>query len=342
MELTSLQAFVKVVQTGSFTRAAEALNTQKAYLSRVVTQLEKELGVRLLERTTRALSLTEIGREFFERAVGILASVEDAQRAVQKAQGEPRGVLRLTCGVEFGMIAVSGWITTYLERYPQVRVDADFTGRIVDIVHEGFDVAIRVGPLADSTLTARKLGELRYGWFAAPAYLARRAAPSLPSDLATHEVLAFAGGSHQATWVMSQDSQQERIALQPRMKANNVFAVRDAAVGGLGIAQLPLIVAAPAVQAGLLRPLLTDWSAPAVPIHAVFASARYLTPKVRGFIDLAVDAMLPGANGQGDPAGTSDAPTAPQTKPSIPAISRITAQAEPTQTVAAGVSNRRP
>ena len=294
MELSSLQAFVKVVQTGSVTRAADALNTQKAYLSRVVTQLEKELGVRLLERTTRALSLTEIGREFFERAVGILASVEDAQRTVQKAQGEPRGVLRLTCGVEFGMIAVSGWIATYLERHPQVRVDADFTRRIVDIVHEGFDLAIRVGPLADSALTARKLGELHYGLFAAPAYVARRTAPNLPSDLATHDVLAFAGGSHQAIWVLSQDSRQEKILLQPRMKANNVFAVRDAAVGGLGIAQLPLIVAAPAVHAGQLHPVLTDWSPPAVPVHAVFASARYLTPKVRGFIDLAVDAMQHG------------------------------------------------
>ncbi|MHB8348704.1 MAG: LysR family transcriptional regulator [Acidiferrobacterales bacterium] len=294
MELTSLQAFVKVVQTGSFTRAADALNTQKAYLSRVVTQLEKELGVRLLERTTRALSLTEIGREFFERAVGILASVEDAQRTVQKAQGEPRGVLKLTCGVEFGMIAVSGWIGAYLERYPQARVDADFTGRIVDIVHEGFDVAIRVGPLADSTLTARKLGELRYGLFAAPVYLERRGAPDQPGNLETHDTLAFAGGSHRARWALSSGNQQERVALQPRMRVNNVFAVRDGAVAGLGIAKLPLIVAAPAVQAGQLRPLLTDWSLPAVPVHAVFASARYLTPKVRGFIDLAVDAMHSG------------------------------------------------
>ena len=291
MEITALQAFVKVVQTGSFTRAADALHTQKAYLSRVVTQLEKELGARLLERTTRSLSLTEIGREFFERAVSILASVEDAQRAVQKAQGEPRGVLKLTCGVEFGMIAVSAWIAAYLERYPQVRVDAEFTGRIVDIVHEGFDLAIRVGPLADSTLTARKLGELRYGLFAAPAYLARRAAPEHPAELETHDVLSFAGGSHQATWTLSCGHQQERVTLQPRMKANNVFAVRDAAIAGLGIAQLPLIVAAPTVQAGQLSQILGAWSLPAVPVHAVFASARYLTPKVRGFIDLAVDAV---------------------------------------------------
>jgi len=291
MELASLRAFVKVVQTGSFTRAAEALNTQKAYLSRVVTQLEKELGARLLERTTRSLSLTEVGREFFERSVGILSSVEDAERAVQKAQGEPRGVLKLTCGIEFGMLAVSSWIADYLARHPQVRIDADFTGRLVDIVHEGFDLAIRVGPLADSTLTARKLGELGYGLYAAPGYLARRMAPGQPADLVTHETLAFSGGSHQATWMLSQGQKTERVTVQPRLKANNVFAVRDAAVAGLGIAQMPVLVAETAVRTGQLCGVLTDWSLPAVPVHAVFASARYLTPKVRAFIDLAVEAM---------------------------------------------------
>jgi LysR family transcriptional regulator for bpeEF and oprC len=292
MELASLRAFVKVVQTGSFTRAAEALGTQKAYLSKVITQLEKDLGARLLERTTRSLSLTEIGREFFERAVGILASVEDAERAVQKAQGEPRGVLKITCGVEFGMLAVSRWIAAYLSRYPQVRVEADFTGRLVDIVHEGFDLAVRVGPLADSTLTARKLGELRYGLYAAPTYLARYAAPRLPAELVTHETLAFSGGSHQPTWSLACDQQVERVSLQPRLKANNVFSVRDAAVAGHGIAQLPILVADAAVKAGQLRRVLTEWSLPTVPVHAVFASARYLTPKVRAFIDLASDAEL--------------------------------------------------
>lgn len=295
MDVPSLQAFVKVVQTGSFTRAADALNTQKAHLSRVVSQLERELGVRLLERTTRALSLTEIGREFFERAVGILASIEDAERAVQKAQGEPRGTLKLTCGVEFGMIAVSAWIDRYLARHPQVRVDVDFTGRVVDMVHEGFDLAVRLGPLADSTLAARRLGELHYGLFAAPDYLARRGAPDQPQALTEHEVLAFAGGNHQATWTLWQGQQQERVVLAPRLKANNVFAVRDAAVAGLGVAQLPLVVAAGPLADRRLVPVLTDWSPPAVPVHAVFASARYLTPKVRSFIDLALEAMaVPG------------------------------------------------
>lgn len=292
MDIPSLKAFVKVVQLGSFTRAADALNTQKAHLSRVITQMERELGVRLLERTTRSLSLTEIGREFFERAIGILASVDDAQRAVQRAQGEPRGTLRLTCGVEFGMIAVSGWIERYLSLHPQVRVDADFTARLVDIVHEGFDLAVRVGPLADSSLMARRLGELHYAVYASPSYLARRGTPQAPAQLSSHDTLAFSGGSHQATWTLMRDgADEQRVALQPRLKANNVFAVRDAAQAGLGIALLPRIVADETVRSGGLVPILTDWTPPRVPVHAVFASARYLTPKVRAFIDLAIERM---------------------------------------------------
>lgn len=299
MDLTHIRAFVKVVQTSSFTRAAEALGTQKAQLSRLVSQLERLLGARLLERTTRALALTEVGRDFFERAVGILASVDDAERAVQRAKGVPQGVLRLTCGVEFGMIAVSAWIGRCLERYPDLRIDADFTARLVDIVHEGFDLAIRVGPLADSSLVARRLGSLDYGLYAAPAYLARRTAPATPEELAKHDLLAFSGGSHHSVWTLrpAAGAPEERVAFEPRLRANNVFAVRDAAVAGHGIAQLPLIVAAPAARDGLLVPVLPAWHPPSVPVHAVFASARYLTPKVRAFIELAVEAMTSNATG---------------------------------------------
>jgi DNA-binding transcriptional LysR family regulator len=291
MQFSTLRAFVKVAQTGSFTRAAGVLNTQKAHLSRVIGQLESELGVRLFDRTTRSLSLTEVGRELYERAVGILASIEDVHRAIQRSQGEPRGTLRLTCGVEFGMIAVTVWINRYLARYPQAGIDADFTNRAVDIVHEGFDLAIRVGPLADSTLTARKLGELAYGLFASPEYLARHACPMHPDDLAHHEMLMFSGGSHRACLFLTREEQRENIDVTPRLAANNVFAVRDAAIDGLGVTKLPCIVAAPALREGRLRPVLAEWSLPNVAIHAVFASARYLTPKVRSFIDLAVEAM---------------------------------------------------
>lgn len=288
MDLPAIQCFVKVVQTGSFTRAADALHTQKAHVSRVVSQLEAELGVRLLERSTRALSLTEVGREFFERAVGILASVDDAQRVVQKSQGEPRGTLKLTCGVEFGMMAVSNWINLYLQEHPQVRVDVDFTSRVVDIVHEGFDLAIRVGPLADSSLAARKLGELGYGLYASEDYIHRRGAPEQPENLAAHYMLLFAGGSLTTTLQLTREGAPSSVAVQPRLKANNVFAVRDAAIAGLGIAQMPTLVAHAAVETGQLQTVLPQWELASVPVHAVFASARYLTPKVRSFIDLAV------------------------------------------------------
>lgn len=293
MELQELSAFVKVVQTGSFTRAAESLGTQKAHLSRVITQLEKKLGVRLLERSTRSLSLTEVGREMFERAVGILGAVDDAKRSAQKTQAEPRGVLKLTCGVEFGMLAVSRWVADYLLRYPQVQVQAEFTGRLVDMVHEGFDLAIRLGNLPDSSLAARKLGDLEYGLFASPAYLARRGVPENPADLTRHDRLVFSGGasSQALAWQLVSGDVQAEVTGAPRLLVNNSFSVRDAALQGLGIALLPLVVVREQLVQGTLVRVLPLWKRPDVPVHAVFPSARYLTPKVRAFIELGVAAF---------------------------------------------------
>jgi DNA-binding transcriptional LysR family regulator len=267
------------------------LNTQKAYLSRVVTKLEGKLGVRLLERTTRSLSLTEVGREIFERAVGILGAVEDTERVAQQMLAEPRGVLKLTCGVEFGMIAVSGWINTYLRRYPQVNVEADFTGRVVEIVHEGFDLAIRLGELPDSRLAARRLGEIRYGLFASPDYLKHQGIPDQPDDLASHDLLSFSGGADQGNWRLGKGEEVRCIDVSGRLKINNSFAVRDAAIQGLGIAKLPLLIASASIASGELIKILAEWVSPAVPVHAVFPSSRYLTPKVRAFIDNAAAAF---------------------------------------------------
>lgn len=291
MELQELSAFVKVVQTGSFTRAADSLGTQKAQLSRSISQLETKLGVRLLERTTRSLSLTEVGREMFERAVGILGAVDDAQRAAQKTQAEPRGTLKLTCGVEFGMISVSRWIAEYLQRYSLVQVQADFTGRLVDLVHEGFDLAIRVGNLPDSSLAARKLGDLQYGLFASPDYLARRGVPVSPAELVNHDRLAFSGGVQPQFWRLSDGLEEVKVDVAPRLRINNSFAVRDAVEVGLGIAQLPLVVVQSQLERGSLVPVLPGWIPPSVPVHALFPSARYLTPKVRAFIDHAAQAF---------------------------------------------------
>lgn len=288
INLDAVQAFAKVVQTGSFTRAAEAMHTHKAHLSRVIGQLERELGARLLERTTRSLSLTEVGREFHARSAAILAAVEDARQAVAQAQGEPRGTLRLTCGVEFGMLAVSGWITQYLARYPRMKVDAEITGRLVDVVHEGFDLAIRVGTLPESTLTARRLGTIGYALYAAPAYLKGRGTPQSPQDLAQHDLLVFTPGRGPSGWHLEKRGETVRVPLQPRFRATNSFHVRDAAAAGLGIALLPRLIGDPLAAAGKLGIVLKGWSAPELPVSAVFASARYLAPKVRAFIDLAL------------------------------------------------------
>jgi LysR family transcriptional regulator, regulator for bpeEF and oprC len=288
METSELNAFVKVVQTGSFTKAAELLGTQKAHLSRVVSQMERRLGVRLLERTTRSLSLTEVGREMFERAVGILAAIEEAQQAAQRTLDEPRGVLKLTCGVEFGQLAVGRWINTYLQRYPQVTVQADWNNRVVDIVHEGFDLAIRLGDLPDSSLAARKLGELDYGLYASPTYLRRRGSPSHAQDLHQHELLLFIGGRSKQGWHLQREDEHVRISTpNARYQINNSFAVFEAAVAGLGIAKLPRLLAQQTNNSARLTEVMTDWASPTVAVHAVFPSARFLSSKVRGFVDTA-------------------------------------------------------
>jgi len=228
--------------------------------------------------------------------MGILASVDEVRLAMQHTQGEPRGSLRLTCGVEFGLAAVSGWIADYLERYPQVQVDADFTNRVVDIVHEGFDLAVRVGPLSDSSLAARRLGTLSYGLYASADYVRRKGEPAHPADLAQHHLIAFSGGGHQGTWLLRRDDESQLVQAQPRLRVNNSLAARDAARRGQGIALLPRLIVEDAGAGNCLQRVLADWSAPQVAVHAVFASARYLAPKVREFIDLAVSKFDAGAS----------------------------------------------
>jgi LysR family transcriptional regulator, regulator for bpeEF and oprC len=291
MTLEQLKILVKVVQSGSFTRAAELLETQKSYISRVIAQLEAELGAKLLERTTRALSVTEMGREVFERAVGILGAVEDTTRLVHNTQGEPRGLLRLTCGVEFGMLAVARWVNEYLEKSPMVTADVEYTSRVLDLVHEGFDLAIRVGRVEESRLVARQLGQLEYALFACPRYLERQGRPSAPEQLREHSLVMFSGGTHRRGWTLIPGG-VERDAVKvegpARMRVNNSFAVRDALLHSLGIGQLPLLIAMEGLAAERLVPVLAEWRPPAVPVYAVYPSNRYLSPKVRAFVDLAL------------------------------------------------------
>jgi LysR family transcriptional regulator for bpeEF and oprC len=299
MNLDQLAVFVKVVQAGSFTRAADVMQSQKSHVSRVISQLESQLGVKLLERTTRSLRVTEIGKELFERAVGIQGAIEDMERVAHNTHGEPRGTLRITCGVEFGMIAVSGWVNEFLDSYPMVLAEVEYTSRVLDLVHEGFDLAIRVGMLDDSRLAARSLGTIEYGLFACPRYVARLGMPESVEALKHHALIMFTGGSHRSGWQLRRDAEMMKIESAAKLRVNNSFAVRDALLRSLGVGQLPLMVASDCVKSGRLVQVLPDWAPSPVPVHAVFPGNRYLTPKVRAFVDLAV-ARFPSENAFSD------------------------------------------
>jgi DNA-binding transcriptional LysR family regulator len=287
LDIPTLTAFVTVVRAGTFTAAARTLRTHKTHLSRVVSRLESQLGVQLIRRTTRSLTATEVGRELFQRATCVLTALEETERAISQAQGEPRGVLRLTCGVEFGVLAVSHWVSRYLSRYPKTRAEADFTNRMVDIVHEGIDVAIRVGVLGDSGLSARKLGDIRYALYASPKYMRGRPSPKLPGDLAEHDLVAHSPTGAATMGKLTREKQAAEINKTPRLVVNNSMAAREATVAGLGIAVLPSYMAAPLVADKRLVQVLPGWERPSVPVHAVFASSRFLAPTVRAFVDLA-------------------------------------------------------
>lgn len=285
LDTAQLTAFVTVVRAGSFTAAADVLETDKAHLSRLVSRLEEYLGAQLLTRSTRALTLTEIGRDVYERSTGILAAMEDVVAVTAHAQSAPSGVLRLTCGEEFGALVVSQWIVAFQKTYPDVRVEVTMTNRVVDLFHEGFDLAIRVGALPDSALSARKLGEISYGVYASPAYLKRRRKPERIADLAGHDYLSFSGGA--ATPTLHNGEEKFTPTWPPRLIADNNALLRTAAAGGLGVAVLPSFQGDALVRRGMLATILLGWGRPAAPVHAVFASSRFLAPKVRAFVDLA-------------------------------------------------------
>jgi LysR family transcriptional regulator for bpeEF and oprC len=291
IELSEMEAYVAVVTEGSFTAAARRLGVDKAHISRVIRRMEEKLGAQLIHRSTRRLSPTEAGSDYFERARAILGAAEAAEAAMAQQSLEPRGRLRVTAGAEFGNTRVDGWIADFLKAAPKVTVWAEYTNRFVDIIHEGIDVAIRIGDLENSDLSARKLGELPYGLYASPDYL--RGAPGLRTvaDLKRHELIMHAPRGR-PVWMLVNGSQSERISQTPRCTTNNTLGACNLAVSGLGVVQLPQYLAEPHVRRGGLSRVLDRWARTPAPVHAVFAPSRYVDPKVRGFIDLAASRLL--------------------------------------------------
>lgn len=284
--LAAIQAFVSAVEAGSFVRAAERLGTSTSTLSRQVAELEAGLGARLLNRTTRKLSLTEGGQAFYERAVQVLTDLQEAEAVVSATSAAPRGLLRLTCSHAMGVQRVAPAIASFVARYPEVRFEVSVSDRIVDLVEEGFDLAIRIGQVGSDQLVARRLGTMRLLACASPAYLKVRGTPRVPADLATHAVMTYAYSPNPRLWrLVDRSGRQEEVRVSGPLHSNSGDLAVAAAVAGLGIVFEPDFIVAPALAAGLLVRILPEHESAPLDIWAVYPSRRHLSAKVRLFVD---------------------------------------------------------
>ena len=300
--ITDIIAFVRVADARSFTIAAEQLGLSRSAVGKCVTRLEDQLGVRLLHRTTRSVTPTDEGEAFYERSVRILADLEDAELAMVSRSERPRGRLRLDLPVSFGRLHVLPLLHRFMETWPEVVVNVTFTDRYIDLIDEGVDLALRIGGEDDSRLVARTLAPHRLVTCATPGYLATQGTPRTPADLADHSCLAFTHAGRSADWRFrtkpddrpdDPPADNRTVPVRGRFCASNAEALRDAALAGYGIAQLATFLIGDDLRAGRLLPVLESYMSPGSPICAVYPTGRHLSPKVRRFVDLLVEAWRP-------------------------------------------------
>jgi DNA-binding transcriptional LysR family regulator len=281
----TILAFVRVAETGSFSEAARRLGLSKSMISRQVSSLEADLGVRLLHRTTRSLSPTEAGRGYLERCQRILADLNEANLLVSHLQAVPRGRLRVSAPLSFGIGHLTACLPEFLERYPEIELDMGFTDRHVDLVEEGWDVAVRIGRLADSSLIVRRLAPIRRLAAASPADLARRGTPAGPEDLAGHDCLTHGNMVHSEWRFIDSDGKPMQVEVRGRFHADNGDVLRALALAGQGIALLPSFFIGDDIRDGRLVPLLERFVPLDASLNAVYPHGKHLSPKVRAFVD---------------------------------------------------------
>ncbi|NNG04933.1 MAG: LysR family transcriptional regulator [Inquilinus sp.] len=286
-----LSAFVAVADEDAFNAAARRLNVSPAAVTRLVTSLEARLGVRLFTRTTRRVALTEAGRRLRVDAGRVLAELEEAEASAAGAHEVPRGVLRVTAPVLFGQRFIAPILRRYLDAYPAVTAGALFVDRIVDMIDEGLDVAVRIGDLPDSSLTAIRAGAVRRVTVAAPDYLERRGTPRRPDDLKDHRVVHPAGLSGNPDWEFSVAGRRQSVRLAPALAVNTMIAAIDATVAGWGVTRALSYQVADAIAAGELVEILSDFEDRAMPIHLLHSEGRRAAAKIRAFVDLAATAL---------------------------------------------------
>lgn len=277
--------FIEVMNGKGFTPAADKLGLSRAQVSKAVMQLEQHLGTRLLNRTIRRVSPTEIGKIYYERCKTILSDIAEIENIASQQATNPQGTLTISAPTSFGILHLKDAINQYVKHYPQMQISLNLADRFVDVVAEGFDLAIRIASLEDSSLIARRLAPCKRVFCASPDYLAKNGQPQVPQDLAMHHCLTYSNDLKPDTWTLHGPNGSESVKVNGPLCANNGDVLKSAAVAGLGIILLPTFIVGPDISAGRLKPVLTNYCPPDISIHAVFPSRRYLSAKVRTFVD---------------------------------------------------------
>ncbi|WP_437945010.1 LysR family transcriptional regulator [Sorangium sp. So ce296] len=291
MDLNRIAVFVRVVDEQGFTAAARVLGLPKSSISRSVALLEEALGARLLHRSTRSVRLTEAGAAFYERASRGVASLEEAAAMVADLQSVVRGPIRITAPVDVGVAMLEPAVARFVRRHPAVRVDVVLTGRVVDLVEEGFDLALRAGPLRDGSIIARKIGQVEDALYASPRYLERAGVPGSLADLAAHRCVLFRATRNHAAWRLTGPAGEETVEVEGPLAVDELSFARRAVLAGVGVGLLPMILCAREVARGRLVRVLPSHMASDAPLHLVYPSARYLPHRVAVFRDFLVESL---------------------------------------------------
>jgi DNA-binding transcriptional LysR family regulator len=287
--LDAMQAFVTVADLKGFAPAARKLGLSPSGVTRLIAALENRLGARLLQRTTRSVTLTDAGARYLERARRILADVEEAEIAAEGERARPSGRLVVSAPVGFGRLHVSPVMNAYLKRHREVSAELRLQDRMVNLVEEGVDLAVRIGHLADSSLVARHVGDMRRIVVASPGYLKSRGEPKRPQDIAAHDTIQFGSNSASTGWRFVEGGKEIRLDYAPRLSTNSADAAIQYAEAGGGLTRVLAYQATEAIKHGRLKVVLTKFGLPPLPIHIVYPTSRLLSAKVRTFIDLVVE-----------------------------------------------------
>ncbi|PKR52728.1 LysR family transcriptional regulator [Thalassospira povalilytica] len=290
----AMKVYVRVAEEQGFAAAARALNMSPAAVTRTIAQLEDIIGARLLIRTTRTVTMTEAGTRYLADCKRLLADLHEVEAAAGGAYARPSGMLSITAPVQFGQMHVAPIVGRYLDQYPDMRARLMLFDRIVNIVEEGIDLAVRIGHLADSSLSAIRIGQVRQVVCGAPAYFDRVGVPEIPADLAGHRIIATTGSSARLDWqfnTLSGAGRKIQVSPDARWQTNSIEAARKAVIDGWGIMRMLSYQAAPFISNGSLQTVLDDHAPDPVPVHLVHPEGRHAPAKVRSFIDLAVEIL---------------------------------------------------